>query len=388
MTVLTGFPNHPNGVMPPAYRKVMRKLVVKENYEGAKVVRSWLLPFPNRKSYERILNYASFLVSAATTGMFLSRPDIVIATSPQLLVALAGWWIARCKRVPFVFEVRDLWPESLAAVGAGNQGSILYRALKKIAGSLYRRADHIVVVTPAFKSHLKERWQVPAEKISVVPNGVETDTFSPRNSDSSLRSQLNLEGKFVVSYIGTIGIAHGLNTLIQAAEKLQNSAPNVQFLLVGEGADRERICELAKSRGITNLHFAGPQPREKIPAYISASDACLVLLKKANVFETVIPTKMLEFMSCAKPVILGLEGHARKIVENAAAGIWITPESSEELCKAVLQLEANRGLGKQFGMNGRNYILQNFSRKETAIEYLGLLQELAGARASRYAAAA
>jgi glycosyltransferase involved in cell wall biosynthesis len=388
VTVLTGFPNHPNGVMTSAYRKAMRKLVVKENHEGAKVVRSWLLPFPNHKSYERILNYTSFLLSAATTGTFLSRPDVVIATSPQLLVALAGWWIARCKRVPFVFEVRDLWPESLAAVGAGNQNSFLYRTLKKIAGFLYRHADHIVVVTPAFKNHLTAHWKVAAEKIAVVQNGVETDIFSPRNSDSALRAQLNIEGKFVVSYIGTIGMAHGLNTLIEAATKLQNTAPNVQFLLVGEGADRERICALAQSRGLTNLHFAGPQSREKIPAYIAASDACLVLLKKADVFQTVIPTKMLEFMSCARPVVLGLEGHARKIVENAAAGIWITPESSDELCKAITQLEANRGLGKQLGANGRNYILQNFSRKETATEYLALLQELAGMRAARYAAAA
>lgn len=388
MTVLTGFPNHPNGVMPSAYRKAMRKLVMKENYQGTKIVRSWLLPFPNRKSYERILNYTSFLFSAAITGTFLSRPEVVIATSPQLLVALAGWWIARCKQVPFVFEVRDLWPESLTAVGVGDQNSTLYRALQKIAGFLYRHADHVVVVTPALKSHLIEHWNVPAKKISVVHNGVETDTFSPRNSDSSLRAELNLQGKYIVSYIGTIGMAHGLNTLIEAAEKLQNSAPNVQFLLVGEGADRERICELAKSRGLTNLHFTGPQPRERIPAYIDASDACLVLLKKADVFETVIPTKMLEFMSCSRPVILGLEGHARKIVESAAAGIWITPESSGELCKAILQLETNRGLGKQFGMNGRNYILQNFSRKETAIEYLALLQELTGKRAARYAAAA
>ena len=388
VTVLTGFPNHPNGVMLPAYRKAMRKLVMKGNYEGAKVVRSWLLPFPNRKSYERILNYTSFLLSSAITGMFLSRPDVVIATSPQLLVALAGWWVARCKRVAFVFEVRDLWPESLAAVGAGNRNSLLYRTLAKIAGFLYRRADRIVVVTPAFKAHLIEHWKVPAEKISIIQNGVETNVFSPRNTDPSLRTQLNLEEKFVVSYIGTIGIAHGLNTFLDAAAKLRQVAPNVQFLLVGEGAERERICALAQSQGLTNLHFTGPQPREKIPAYIAASDACVVLLKKADIFETVIPTKMLEFMSCGKPIILGLEGYARKIVESAAAGIWITPESSEELCKAILQLETNRGLGRQLGANGRNYILQNFSRKETAIQYLALLQELAGSSVSRYAAAA
>lgn len=388
VTVLTGFPNHPNGVVPPEYKSALRRLVAKGKFAGASVVRSWLLPFPNRKPYERILNYSSFFVSAAITGTFLARPEVVVATSPQILVALAGWWIARCKRVPFVFEVRDLWPESLAAVGMGRDGSLLYRTLAKIAGFLYRRSDHIVVVTPAFKDYLVCRWHVPAEKISIVQNGVETELFSPRNADPSLRSQLGAEGKFLVSYIGTIGMAHGLDTLIEAAAKLQTLAPNVEFLLVGEGADRERICALANSRGLTNLHFGGPQPRERIPAYIAASDACLVLLKKADVFETVIPTKLLEFMSCGRPVVLGLEGQARKIVENAAAGIWIMPESAEELAKAILHLENNRALARQLGTNGRNYVLQHLSRKQTAAEYIALLEELTGTSAPLRAAVA
>ena len=144
------------------------------------MVRSWLLPFPNRKAHERMLNYSSFCVSAASTGLFLSRPDVVIATSPQLLVALSGWWVARWKRVPFVFEVRDLWPESLAAVGVGDGDSFLHRTLAKIAGFLYREADHIAVVTPAFEDHLVKHWRVPREKISVVENGVETDLFAPQ----------------------------------------------------------------------------------------------------------------------------------------------------------------------------------------------------------------
>jgi colanic acid biosynthesis glycosyl transferase WcaI len=388
VTILTGFPNHPNGIVPPNYKSSLRKLVKKEMFEGANLVRSWLLPFPNRKPYERILNYSSFFASSAITGLFLSRPEIVIATSPQLLVALSGWWIARCKRVPFVFEVRDLWPESLAAVGMGNEKSRLYRSLEKIAGFLYRRSDHIVVVTAAFKDHLVRHWRVPAEKISIVQNGVETGIFSPDNADLSMRQELQMEGKFVVSYIGTIGMAHGLDTLIQTAIQLQITHPHVAFLLVGEGADRERICALANARGLTNLHFAGPQPRERIPAYITASDVCVVLLKKSEIFETVIPTKMLEFMSCGRPVIIGVEGQARKIIENAAAGIWTTPESVQDLTKAIIQLEGNCALGKQFGLNGRNYILQHFSRRETAKQYLALLESLIGQPAPLSVAAA
>lgn len=388
VTILTGFPNHPSGKIPQEYKKAFRRLFAKEKFDGVKVVRTWLLPFPNRKPYERMLNYASFLISSAITGMFISRPEVVIATSPQLLVGLSGWWLARWNRVPFVFEVRDLWPESLSAVGVGNHKSLLYRALRRIASFLYRRADHIVVVAPAFKDHLIQHWNVPAGKISIVQNGVETDIFSPRNLDPSLRGELHAEGKFVVSYVGTIGIAHGLDSLIETASKLQDTAPDVLFLLVGDGADKERISALARSRGLTNLRIVGPQPRVRIPAYISASDACLVLLKKADIFQTVIPTKMLEFMSCARPVVLGLEGQARKMIESAAAGIWVAPEAPDQLAKAILQLAGNRALSKQLGENGRKYILEQLSRKQTAADYIVLLEKLTGTRTQVRAAAA
>ena len=153
VTVLTGFPNHPTGIVPPQYRVKFRHLVSRELIDGVNVVRSWLFPFPNRKAHERMLNYSSFCVSSASTGMFLSRPDVIIATSPQLLVGLSGWWLAHYKRVPFVFEVRDLWPESLVAVGVGNHNSWLHRSLARVAGFLYRSSQHIVVVSPAFKDH-------------------------------------------------------------------------------------------------------------------------------------------------------------------------------------------------------------------------------------------
>ncbi|PYV61507.1 MAG: glycosyltransferase WbuB, partial [Acidobacteria bacterium] len=297
VTVLTGFPNHPDGIIKPEYRGRFRRIVFRETIDGISLVRTWLLPFPNRKSHERILNYSSFCLSAAITGSFLDRPDVVIATSPQLLVGLSGWWIAKLKRVPFVLEVRDLWPESLAAVGVGDPNSLLSRALGRIAGFLYHQANHIVVVTPAFRDHLIRKWRVQEEKISIVQNGVETELFSPGDGSPLLRD-LNAEGKFIASYIGTLGLAHGLQTIVEAAETLQRIESNVLFLLVGEGADRERIQALAKSKQLANIRFVSQQPREKIPAYIAASDVCLVLLKKSDIFETVIPTKMLEFMSC------------------------------------------------------------------------------------------
>ncbi|MGB6679070.1 MAG: glycosyltransferase family 4 protein [Terriglobales bacterium] len=376
VTVLTGFPNHPTGIVPPRYRSKFRQFVMHENHDGVNVVRTWLLPFPNRKAYERMLNYSSFCISAAATGMFLHRPELVIASSPQLLVGLSGWWLARCNGVPFVFEVRDLWPESLAAVGVSGHNSLLHRLLAKIAGFLYRSCDRLVVVTPAFKEYLVEHWRVPDEKIFVVENGVETSLFSRLTPNTALRRAIGAEEKFVVSYIGTMGNAHGLETLLDAAALLRERAPEVLFLMVGEGAEKARIVSLAHARGLTNVRFVGQQPREKIPAYITASDVCFVLLKKAELFKTVLPTKMLEFMSCARPVILGVDGHARSVMERANAGIFVTPESSAELAEAILRLAADPALCESLGRNGRQYVLQHFSRQQTAEVYLDVLQDL------------
>ncbi len=190
-----------------------------------------------------------------------------------------------------------------------------------------------------------------------------------------------------MSYIGTLGNAHGLETLVEAAARLQNSAPNVLFLVVGEGAEKENLASVVRSRGLTNVRFVDQQPREKIPAYICASDACLVLLKKNEIFKTVIPTKMLEFMSCARPVILGVEGQARQILEQADAGICIEPENPAELAQAVLRLSGNDQLRETLGRNGRRHVLQHFSRRQTAMEYIDVLSAVVEPKKARAVAA-
>jgi colanic acid biosynthesis glycosyl transferase WcaI len=383
VSVLTGFPNHPTGVVPEEWRPRLRHLTYHERVAATgeasfDVYRTWLWPLPNRQAHERMRNYASFCLSAALRGLTLPRPDAIIATSPQLLVGLAGWWLAFARGVPFVFEVRDLWPESLAAVGVAGEGSLLHHTLAGIANFLYQRADRIVVVSPAFREPLTTRWRVPADKIAVVENGVETDLFAPQTPEQNeaLRHELGADGKFLVVYIGTMGNAHGLETLLDAAARLRSSNPDVLFLLIGEGAEKERIQSLARESGLENVRFLDQQPREKIPAFISAADACLVLLKKSDVFKTVIPTKMLEFMSCARPVILGVDGQAREIIEQAGAGLVIEPENSVALAEAVTQLASDRELGADLGRKGREHILQGFSRAQTAQKYIAVLEGL------------
>ncbi len=376
VTVLTGFPNHPTGIVPDEWRPRLRQLHDSESIDGVRVVRTWLWPLPNRKAHERIRNYASFCISAAASGSFLSKPDVIIATSPQLLCALAGWWLAFWKRVPFVFEVRDLWPESLAAVGAGGENTLLHRMLGAIAGFLYRRADRIVVVSPAFKNHLMQYWNVPAAKISVVENAVETDLFRVDPGAAEVRRRLSLEDRFLICYIGTMGNAHGLETLVAAAEDLQTTLPKAKFLLIGEGAEKQRIVDLAAARKLTNIQFLGQQPREQIPAYVSAADVCLVMLKKTELFKTVIPTKLLEYMACERPVIVAVDGQARAIVEEANGGLFVEPEDSGALAEAIRSLADDPERRRKMGASGRKYIVEQFSRERTARDYITVLESL------------
>ena len=331
---------------------------------------------PTEKPTKGFATTRRSVVSAAVSGLALPKPDVVIATSPQLLCALSGWWLAFSKRVPFVFEVRDLWPESLAAVGAGSEGTLLHRTLGAIAGFLYRRADRIAVVAPAFKDHLIRYWNVPAAKISIVENGVETGLFRLDPAAIEVRKLLQFENRFLICYIGTMGNAHGLETLIAAAEELQTALPNAMFLLIGEGAEKERIVQLAAARGIANIQFLGQQPRERIPTYVSAADVCLVMLKKTELFKTVIPTKLLEYMACERPVIVAVDGQARQIVEEAGAGVFVEPENSKALVKALLDLAEEPERRRQMGASGRQYIVNKLSREKTAQDYIRVLETL------------
>jgi glycosyltransferase involved in cell wall biosynthesis len=229
-----------------------------------------------------------------------------VATSPQLLVGLTGWWLGLVKRIPFILEVRDLWPESLTASGVGHPDSHLIRALRKLSSFLYRSSNHIVVVTNAFRENLVKTWGVSGEKITVVENGVETDLFTPHGSTNAVKSTVGVDGKFIVSCIGTMGLAHGLNMVLQAAAELQDILPDILFLFVGEGADKERLLAIARERNLKNVRFLPQQPREQIPALIRASDVCLVLLRRADVFKTAISFKMPMRASLLTPKISGL----------------------------------------------------------------------------------
>ena len=376
VTVLTGFPNHPTGRVYPGYEGKLKRLTMSERLDGYRVLRTWLWPLPNRKPLERIINYTSFCVSAILRGIFLRRPDIIIATSPQLLVGVSGRVLARIKRVPWIFEVRDLWPDAILASGVGKPGSRFARTLASISRYLYKTSDRIVVVTPAFKQDLIAKG-VPGDKMEIVTNGVDLELFKGA-------TERERDDPFRIAYIGTLGFAHGLQTLLDAAVSMRESGLEVEVLLVGEGAERDRLEARIHNDRLTNVRLVGQLPRSEIPGVLDSVDVGIVLLKKADNFTTVIPTKMLEFMAAGKPVVLGVDGQARTILEEAGAGFFVEPENHEELVSAVVRLLHQPDRGRAMGRRGRDYIEKNLTRQRTADDYLvvlsGLRQRLAASR--------
>ncbi len=379
--VLTGFPNHPEGVIHWDYARAWRKGFARENHGGVEVCRTWLYPAANRKRWRRSANYLSFALSASAAGQWVGRHhDVVIGSSPQLLVGAAGYVVARGHGLPFILEVRDLWPESLQAVGVASQRSVLYRGLGHLARFLYRRATRIVVDGERKRDSLLA-MTVPPSKIAVIRNGVPED-FCPdaespeaQQSRRELRAQDNLADKFIALYCGTIGMAQGLEIVVDAAARLRDY-PEIMFLIAGVGAERERISRRALDLGLANLRCLDKQPREKIPGLLAMADVCLVPLRRSAVFQTAIPSKMFEAMAAGKPVILSADGEAQELLLEAKAGIAAPAGDTGALADAVLLLQRNPRLGRSLGENGRQAALSKYTRRRQAAAYLQLLSEV------------
>ncbi len=378
--VLTGFPNHPEGILYPEFRSQWRRGFVCEKGQGFNVYRTWLYPAANRGRWKRCANYASFTVSAALTGPWIApRHGVVIGSSPQLLVAAAAYAIARFRRVPFVFEVRDLWPQSLIGVGATPEGSTLYRGLNLIANYLYSRAD-AVVVDGEWKRGQLVAAGVSEDNLKIVRNGVDGDFIArlkihtARGARDRVRREYGWSDRFIAMYVGTLGMAHGLETILQAAEECKTT-PQVLFVVIGEGAERERLMARARDLRLNNVRFLPRQPHMSIPALLLAADACLVLLRRAEIFKTAIPSKMFEAMAAAKPLVLGVEGEAKEILLKADAGLAVPPQDAGALAGAINRLWKERQLRQRFGENGKRSVEAIYSHQQQSTTYLKILRE-------------
>lgn len=349
VTIVTCAPNFPQGKVLPGYRN---RLWQSEVMDGIKVIRLWTYMAPNEGVVRRVFDYLSFMVAAMVAAPFLPRTDVIVGTSPQFFTAVAAFWAGLIKRRPWVFELRDIWPESIKAVGASGHGPA-FRAIQALEMFLYRRAARIVAVTHSFKRTLVSRG-IPAEKIAVVTNGVDLSRYAPRPRDPEIERKLELSGKFVVGYVGTHGMAHGLDTLLDAAAMMRDDdlLKHVVMVFVGDGARRAELTRAAQRLDLTNVRFVGPVSKDEVARYWSVLDLAIIHLRRTDLFTTTIPSKLFECMGMGLAVALGLEGEAREIVQRHDAGIEFTPEDSGELVSLIGRLVENPDLLARYRANG------------------------------------
>jgi colanic acid biosynthesis glycosyl transferase WcaI len=369
VSVITGLPSHPNGIVPEEYRGDWLRI---EYIDGIEVVRSWIYAAANRGHAKRITSFLSFFMSSVIAGRLHARPDVILATTPQFFSAVSGFLLSRLHGVPFVLEIRDIWPQ--VAVEMGVVADAAVRPLIRLQRLMYDRADRIVIVSEGFRRHLHEAG-VRDEKIVYVPNGISAEILAePAEPPDALRERLGLRDRFLVSYVGTHGLAHALNVVLEAADRLRGET-DIHFLFAGDGAEREVLEAEARERGLENVTFLGQQPRETAAACYRASDVSLVPLRRLPAFEQVLPSKLFEIMGVGVPVVCSVPGEAGRLVERAGGGVVIEPENAEALAAAVLALRNDPAGRAALGEAGRAFVRREHLRETLAERLAGALEE-------------
>lgn len=365
VTVITCAPNFPKGKVFEGYKN---KLYQTETIDGIKVIRVWSYISANEGFIKRILDYISYAVMAFFAGLFV-KTDLIVATSPQFFTAVAGNMLAFFKRKKWVFEVRDLWPESIIAVGAMKRSRAI-RFLEWLEKKMYQSADHIVVVTDTFKRKISARGINP-NKISVYKNSANLALFQPQPKDQSIETELGLKGKFVFAYIGTHGMAHGLSFVLESIKPLEEKYPDIAFLFIGDGAEKGNLLKQAENLQLKNVVFVDSVPKTEVKRYLSVMDVALVNLKKSDTFLTVIPSKIFEAAAMEKPILLGLQGETQGIIEQYKAGVCFEPENVEDFHKGVEKIIQPQVY--QSCIEGTKNLVKDFDRKKVAQKMLDCL---------------
>lgn len=370
VTVITCAPNFPKGIVFSGYRN---RLWHRSSMDGIEVIRVWTFITANEGFVRRTLDYASFMLTATPASLFVRKVDVIVATSPQLFAPCAAFISGFFKRRPYVFELRDLWPESIRAVGALKNSRTL-DALERLELFLYRRAAHIISVTSAFRRNLVSR-NIQPSKISIVTNGADLSRFRPTVRDETLAAELGLSGKTVVGYVGTHGMAHSLSTLLRAAQMASGNPTmsNVRFLFLGDGAEKATLKAEAAQRNLTNVLFIDSVPRSEVVRYWSIVDLAVIHLKKTPLFKTVIPSKLFECMAMGIPVLHGVEGESAEIVEKESVGLLFEPENPVALHDCIGQLLQSPALLTTFRKNGLE-AAKRYDRRNLAMVMLSQLE--------------
>lgn len=370
VTVITCTPNFPHGRIYDGYKN---RFWQSEVLEGVEVIRVWSFIAQNKGIFLRILDFTSFMVSSFIASFFVRGADIIVGTSPQFFACVSAWMISSFKNVPFVFELRDLWPASLAAVEAINS-SVILNVTEKLEIFLYNRSDIIISLTNAFKTNLENRGIDP-KKIHIVTNGVDRKAFFKEEKDAKLLEELGLAKKFVVGYIGTIGMAHGLETVLRAAKIIQNrpNGKKIHFLFLGDGANKEELKNLALKLKLSNTLFKDTVSKTDVKRYWSILDLSIVHLKKNELFKTVIPSKIFEAMATGTPILHAVEGESADIIKKTGAGIVVMPDNEEYISSKLLDLSTDQEMLAKYSKLGLRASIK-YDRQELAMKMLLILQ--------------
>lgn len=367
VTVLTGMPNHPTGVVPQHYRGRLRLL---EEKDGYRVVRAWLHATPNKGVMKKTLGHLSFMLSSFVLGLGpTGKADVVVVSSPTFFSVFSAWALARCKRAPLVVEVRDLWPAIFVELGVLRNPHVI-RILERLELAAYRAASAVVVVTEGFGDDLIRRG-IPAEKIHFIPNGADLSRFQPTASDERARAEMGAnDDDVLVLYIGAHGISHALEAVADAAAQL--TAEPIHFAFVGEGAAKQRLVAHVLQLGITNVTLLPGVAREEVPRLLASADICLVPLRDVPLFKSFIPSKMFEFMAAGKAIVGSVRGESARILEAAGAAV-VEPEDPDALAKAVRELAVDPVARAQLGRSAREYVSAHYDRSALAARYRRML---------------
>jgi glycosyltransferase involved in cell wall biosynthesis len=348
-------------------------LVEETDLDGVKVLRAYTYPSLHRSFLWRVVSFLSFMVMSVAASLRCSNIDLVMGTSPPIFQAVSAWLISKLRRRPFLLEIRDLWPEFAIGMGVLHN-PMLIRLSRWLERFLYARATHILVNSPAYRDYLVERGVSP-EKITLIPNGVDTGMFDPLGRSDELRNSWGGDGKFLVTYAGALGMANDIPTLLRAAARLRNEA-DIHFLLLGDGKERLKLESMARELGLAKVAFAGAIPKALIPKALAASDVCIAILQDIPMFRTTYPNKVFDYMAAGRPTILVIDGVIRKVVEAAGAGIYVPPGNDEALAEAIRELSRNQDKGRAMGQAAREYVVENFDRRKHADQFIELIKSV------------
>ena len=373
VTMLTEIPNHPSGIINPEY---CGKFMVRSNWDGIDVIRVWVKASPIKSFLNRMLFYISYMINTTIAGLLVAREryDFIYVTSPPLFVGVAGLFNMFIRQIPMIFEVRDLWPDSAVYLGELKNSTVITLA-RKLELACYKYAELIVVVTEGTK-HILVKRGIPAEKIVVIPNGANLNRYQfDSEGRDKIRRQLNLEDKFVAIYAGIHGIAQGLEIIIKAA-KILDSQSQIHFLMIGSGPQKAILRQMVSNYGLTNVTLHNEVSMDEMSCYLSAADIALIPLKNIDLFKHVLPSKMFDAWACRRPIILLVDGEARRVMEEAQTGVFVPPENPELLAETLIELQKSPDDLQRMGLNGRKYVEDHFSREILAEQLLLVLESL------------